>query len=108
MLLRSSQIDPIRILTGAKGMEPVSKRFVYFYFMKDNAELIRQIAPSHAAYWKAQGLGQYMGGPFRDGTGGLISFEAASLNRALELVEDDPFVLHGLLEEKWVREWVPE
>jgi uncharacterized protein len=86
----------------------VTKRFVYFYFMKDNAELIRQIAPSHAAYWKDQGLANYMGGPFGDGAGGLITFEAASLSRALELTEDDPFVLHGLLEQQWVREWMPE
>lgn len=86
----------------------MTRRFVYFYFMKEKPEVIREIAPSHTDYWRTRHLGLYLGGPFADRTGGLISFESTTLARAMQLVEDDPFVVHDLLEMKWVREWEPE
>ena len=86
----------------------MAKQFIYFYFMKKDAEMIRRGAPSHVEYWKTRGLSQYMGGPFSDQSGGLITFETASLDQAIELVEADPFVRGDLLEVKWVREWMPE
>ena len=84
------------------------KRFIYFYFLKDNPDLLREVIASHVSYWKTLRLGQYIGGPFKDKTGGLISFEATGLDTATELVEQDPFVANGLIEKSWVQEWVPE
>jgi uncharacterized protein len=83
-------------------------RFVFLYFMKKDPDLIREIAPSHAVYWKTRQLERYLGGPFADRTGGLITFETTTIERAMELVEGDPFMTHDLLDAKWVQEWEPE
>jgi hypothetical protein len=37
---------------------------------------VREVAPKHAAYWHELRLPEYVGGPFADRSGGLISFEA--------------------------------
>jgi hypothetical protein len=47
----------------------------------------------------------YMGGPFGDRAGGLITFEAASEEDAWGLVADDPFVRAGLVPKRWLKEW---
>jgi len=39
------------------------KRFVYFYFNRNDPEKIRQVVPAHVQYWKATNLNKYMGGP---------------------------------------------
>jgi uncharacterized protein YciI len=80
-------------------------RFVYFYLMRDAPERVRTVAPEHAAYWHGLGLGEYLGGPFADRSGGLITFEVASAQEAERLVADDPFVGEDLLERRWVKEW---
>jgi len=49
-----------------------------------------------------------MGGPFGDRTGGLISFVAPSLQEAMEITLQEPFILEGLIEQKWIKEWVLE
>jgi hypothetical protein len=46
-----------------------------------------------------------LGGPFADRSGGLITFEGASVEEAERLVSDDPFVREDLLETHWVKEW---
>ena len=86
----------------------MNKRFVYFYFMKNQPDAIRELVPLHVSYWKKLRLGQYVGGPFQDRSGGLISFEATDLDQATRLVEADPFVVHDLVGMKWLREWIPE
>lgn len=55
------------------------RRFVYFYFNRTEPERIRQGVPTHVQYWKTANLQGYMGGPFADRTGGLISFVASNL-----------------------------
>jgi uncharacterized protein len=80
-------------------------RFVYFYLMRDAPERVREVAPRHAAYWRGLGLPAYLGGPFKDRTGGLITFEAGSSAHAEALVADDPFLREGLLAHHWVKEW---
>jgi hypothetical protein len=45
-------------------------RFLYFYLMKDAPDRVRATAPKHAAYWRELGLGDYLGGPFADRSGG--------------------------------------
>ena len=83
-------------------------RFVYFYFNRNEPERIRQVVPAHVAYWKSAGLAGYMGGPFADRSGGLISFSAGSLEEANEIVSQDPFVTENLIEQKWIKEWIVE
>jgi uncharacterized protein YciI len=83
-------------------------QFVFLYFMKPLQETVREIVPLHVQYWKTRELNRYSGGPFADRSGGLISFETTDLARATELVDADPFVIHGLIERKWIKEWLPE
>lgn len=81
-------------------------RFLYFYLMKDAPELVRAVAPRHAAYWRELQLPNYLGGPFADRSGGLVTFETDSAAEAEHLVADDPFVREDLLESSWVKGWM--
>ena len=81
-------------------------RFLYFYLMRDAPNRVRSAAPEHAAYWRAQRLGHFMGGPFVDRSGGLFTFDVASAAEAQRLVADDPFVREDLLDGRWVKEWM--
>jgi uncharacterized protein YciI len=74
------------------------KRFVYFYFNQNEPEKIRQVVPAHVGYWKSANVKGYMGGPFGDRTGGLISFVAPSLQDATEIILQDPFIREDLVE----------
>ena len=80
----------------------MKKQFVYFYFMKKKSEIIKFVVPSHVEYWGKHNLQKYMGGPFADRTGGIITFEAENI------VLSDPFVTEDLLEDKWKKEWIVE
>lgn len=80
-------------------------RVLYFYFMKSEPEQIRTIAPEHSAYWHAQGLPGYAGGPFEDRSGGMITFSVNDLEQAQQLVKDDPFIKAGALRYYWVKAW---
>jgi uncharacterized protein YciI len=84
------------------------RRFVYFYFNRTEPERIRQAVPAHVQYWKTANLQEYMGGPFADRTGGLISFVASNLEEATEIILRDPFILEDLIAEKWIKEWILE
>jgi hypothetical protein len=83
-------------------------RCSYIYFMKDNPDRVAAVAAEHAAYWLGLALREYLGGPFADRSGGLISFETDSHDDAAQLVADDPFVREGLVERGWVKEWKVE
>ncbi len=83
-------------------------RIVHFYSMRPEPARIRTIAPEHAAYWRGLGLPGYLGGPFADRSGGLITFEADSVHEAELVVAGDPFVRKELLESSVVKEWVAE
>jgi hypothetical protein len=83
-------------------------RCSYIYFMKDNPDRVAAVAPEHAGYWQGLALREYLGGPFADRSGGLISFETDSHDDAAQLVADDPFVREGLVECSWVKEWKVE
>jgi hypothetical protein len=45
-------------------------RFLYFYLMEDAPDRVRATAPKHAGYWRELGLGDYLGRPFADRSGG--------------------------------------
>jgi uncharacterized protein YciI len=81
-------------------------RLLYFYLMRDAPDRVRAAAPAHAAHWRALGLRDYLGGPFADRSGGLITFDSGSVAEAEQLVAHDPFVREDLLEGRWVKEWM--
>jgi uncharacterized protein YciI len=84
------------------------KQFVFFYLMKNKPEKMQDIIPDHINYWKESKLVNYSGGPFSDGSGGLILFETENLETATDLAMNDPFVVHEVIESKWVKEWTQE
>jgi uncharacterized protein YciI len=89
-----------------KDPQSHNRRFLYFYFNRNEPEKVRAAVPAHVQYWKAANLIGYMGGPFADRTGGLISFVASSLEEAENIIRRDPFVVEDLLERKWIKEWM--
>jgi uncharacterized protein YciI len=84
------------------------KHVLYFYLMRNTPEAIRQVVPRHVQYWQSRDLPNYMGGPFADRTGGLITFAASSLDDAQQIIKDDPFVHEQLIEQRWIKEWLIE
>ncbi len=84
------------------------KRFLYFYLNKREPKKIPQVVPLHVDYWKSLDLEGYTGGPFSDRSGGLIVFEADSMEDATKIAMRDPFVLEDLVEAKWIKEWLIE
>jgi uncharacterized protein YciI len=48
-----------------------------------------------------------VGGPFADRSGGLITFEAGSLEAAERIIAADPFVREEVLESSVVKQWIP-
>lgn len=83
-------------------------RVAYFYFMKQQAELVRAIAPRHASYWNGLAMDAYRGGPFADQSGGLILFDSDTEEHAEQLVAGDPFRREGLLDQHWIKRWLAD
>ena len=83
-------------------------RFLFFYLMADDTDRVGDVAPRHAAYWHQPALPAYLGGPFADRSGGLITFEAETLARAEQLVSDDPFLREGIVSIWWLKQWLAE
>ena len=80
-------------------------RIAYFYVMKDDPIGSEPSALTTSAYWHALDPPGYVGGPMADRSGGLIKFEAGSIEEAERLAAGDPFVRAELLESSWLREW---
>jgi hypothetical protein len=80
--------------------------YAYFYLMKADPDRVRVVAPRHASYWMGLRLGHYLGGPFEDRTGGLITFDAYDAEQAQRAVREDPFVVEGLVEARWLKKWI--
>jgi uncharacterized protein YciI len=87
---------------------PQNNTHRFLYFNRKEPEKIRQVVPAHVQYWKSANLKGYMGGPFADRTGGLISFVASSPQKATEIIQQDQFILQDLITEKWIKEWIVE
>jgi uncharacterized protein YciI len=83
-------------------------RVAYSYMMREEPDRVRAAITQHAAYWRGLGARGYMGGPFADRSGGLITFEADSNEEADRLIAADPFVQQDLLEVSWMKEWITE
>lgn len=80
-------------------------RVAYLYFMTDEPDRVRAVAPQHAGYWRNAAPGGYLGGPFADRSGGLITFETESRAEAERMVSEDPFLRQGLVSRHWLKEW---
>jgi hypothetical protein len=65
-------------------------------------------ASSHASYRQELRLAHYVGGPFEDRTGGLITFDADDTALVQRAVYGDPFILEGLVDAHWLKKWTPE
>jgi uncharacterized protein YciI len=76
--------------------------------MKGPQAQIIEAAPQHAAYWRSLNLTGYAGGPFEDRSGGLIIFDTPAERRAEQLVAGDPFQRRGLIDDWWLRVWLPQ
>lgn len=86
----------------------MSTRFAYFYFMSGDVDRVRDTAPRHTRHWHALELDDYIGGPFADLSGGLITFRAQDAAQADRAVAGDPFVQDDLLGTYWLKPWIPE
>ena len=84
------------------------RQFIYFYFNRNEPDKIREVVPAHVQYWKTANLKSYSGGPFADHSGGMISFAAQNLEKATGIILQDPFIQGNLIEQKWIKEWIPE
>jgi uncharacterized protein YciI len=81
-------------------------RFLFFYLMTDDPGRVRRVTAQHSAYWGQQALAGYLGGPFADRSGGLITFEADTPALAENLVSADPFLRQGCISSWWMKEWL--
>ena len=81
-------------------------RALYFYLRKAALDRVLAVAPAQAAYRNGMGLGDFLGGPFGDRSGGLITFEVASVAEAERLVTRDSFVQEHLLKHRSLEQWL--
>lgn len=79
-------------------------RVAHQYMMREEPDQVRAVAPQHVAYWRGLDARGYIGGPFADRSGGLITLEVDSNEEAERLIAADPFVQQDLLEVSWMKE----
>lgn len=79
------------------------KSYIFFYFMNENQELVRNTVPHHSEYWKEI---KTQGGPFADYSGGSIQFNATSDEESLAIINNDPFIKENVLKQYWLKEWI--
>jgi uncharacterized protein YciI len=74
-----------------------------------DADKVQALRPEHRQY--LSGLRQKgqlaVAGPFTDGTGALIVYEAASAEEAEQLIRGDPFFREGVFLRWVLRPWNP-
>ena len=68
----------------------MKKRFMFVYFMKNDPDGVRAAVPGHITYWHNLRPTDYLGGPFADKSGGLITFAADNMDEAEGIVKNDP------------------
>lgn len=79
------------------------KNFIFYYFMNEKSVQIKTQASEHAKYWHTS---KKPGGPFADFSGGFIIFSAKDIQEAKSMISQDPFMIHGLLAQHWLKEWI--
>ena len=73
----------------------------------DDKAKVQSVRPTHREYLgKLRSEGRIaMSGPVTDDSGALIVYEAASLDEARALLEDDPFNKAGVFQSYQLKEW---
>jgi uncharacterized protein YciI len=84
-----------------------SMKFANFITYIPDAQKVQSVRPLHREY--AQGLaGQgkiVIAGPFSDGTGAIIVYEAESLEQAEALAANDPYAKSGVWTKYEIHPW---
>jgi uncharacterized protein len=82
-------------------------KFVNFIYYVSDTQKVETIRPLHRAY--AQGLRDQgklvIAGPFRDGAGALMVYEAESQQDAEALAANDPFFKGGIWTKYEIHPW---
>ena len=73
---------------------------------RDKVEAVRPVHRQYLTQLKAKGQ-LAVAGPFTDGSGALIVYEAASAAEAEQLLEADPFHHNGIFLRYVLRPWNP-
>lgn len=83
--------------------------FAVTYHYIDDVETISALRPEHRAWTKAQfDSGRNLAsGPLVDVGGALLIFQADSAEQLSEILNEDPFEIAGLIEERVIQEWNP-
>ena len=83
-------------------------KFVNYLAYTDNQQLLAKHAPAHKLYVKSLlDAGKLaFGGPFPDGSGGLLVYEVASREEAESLRDQDPFALAGVFVRSEIKPWL--
>jgi uncharacterized protein YciI len=83
-------------------------KFVNYLAYTDNQQLLAEHAPAHKLYVKSLlDAGKLaFGGPFPDGSGGLLVYEVASREEAESLRDQDPFALSGVFVRSEIKPWL--
>lgn len=82
---------------------------VHYVYTNATAEARLENRPEHRGWLNGlvdQGT-ILTSGPYPDGTGALILFQAADIETVTDLLPQDPFAKLGLIEDKRVVEWLP-
>ncbi|NEU31845.1 hypothetical protein GN156_13820 [bacterium LRH843] len=81
------------------------KQFAVLLPMKD-AEKSQTYRPAHLDFLQKMRAEKkvLMNGRFVDGAGGLVIYQAASLEEATSYAKEDPFIIHGARELE-IHEW---
>ena len=83
--------------------------FAVNYTYVDDSEAVAAIRPSHREWTTAQlAAGSLLAsGPLPDSNGALLIFRAESLSELAGLMNNDPFDLAGLIDERVIQQWNP-
>ena len=83
-------------------------KFVNYLAYTDTQQLLAEHALAHKNYVKnLLDAGKLaFGGPFPDGSGGLLVYEVASREEAESLRDQDPFALAGVFVRSEIKEWL--
>lgn len=73
----------------------------------EDEDRVSEVRPMHREHLNSllESGKLYQSGPFTDGSGALIIYEAEDLAEAQILLANDPFSKHGIINEATLREW---
>jgi uncharacterized protein YciI len=82
-------------------------KYAAIFSYPNDADLVQRVRPEHRAYLRGvQERGQLVtAGPFTDGSGALIIYEAESEEAVRRLIEEDPFRREGIFLNYTLRPW---